>query len=58
VWFRRRASQLQGELGKLNRNATTKKRVLLEEKAKISSRMEDIDKELSRIRLWLRKNGK
>jgi hypothetical protein len=49
---------LQGELGKLNRNATTKKRVLLEEKAKISSRMEDIDKELSRIRLWLRKNGK
>ena len=49
---------LTGSIARLQRSATTKKRTILDEKTKAEARLEEIEGELSKLRLWLRRNCK
>jgi hypothetical protein len=50
--------QLLADMGKLERSGTAKKRTTIDQKEFITSRLREVDGQLSKMRMWLKRNGK
>lgn len=49
---------LQGSINRLKKSTTVKRWTIVDETNKADARLQEIEGELSRLRMWLRRNGK